>query len=366
MISQKRITKLATLMLCMFLLCAALAGCGGGEGKVNAPFENSYCNGKDVDSIMQELREAGFTNIQTEPQETNVSFNTNHVISVKIGSNTMYNTANAWKADVPIIIKYYEFAKEEPKLIEVFLDISVSGGEGMPEFVIHTNLPDETVLSLELALDDIPSNEQNDFFEQMELSVNNGMVETEAFSNEGKPLIGDYSFGVAMLPSEQPEQIQNLVGKNGENLTGSLVADSKDYRYVITSFTYHSPVESNDKEQSDKIPEEEMTALIEQALAAGFGENYSLILDGAVYTASVWQDGLAATALLASNGIAESVALWNDIAESTRNASASLQKLLDQNGHGDNMAVINILNDLNSDNVLLSAMSGIIITNCVS
>lgn len=104
-----RFVKRIILMSCVFLPLLILAGCGG-SGKVNAPFENSYCSGKDLDAIMSELQEAGFTNIQTEAQESSMSVNANQVISVKIGSNTMYNTANSWKSDVPIVIKYYEFS----------------------------------------------------------------------------------------------------------------------------------------------------------------------------------------------------------------------------------------------------------------
>lgn len=131
------------------------------------------------------------------------------------------------------------------ELLEVFVDIEVTGEDGKPEFVIHTNLPDETVLSLELSLDSLPEDGQDYYFEQRELEIKNGTATAEVFSDGEEPLIGDYFFGVVMLPSEQPEQVRKTVGENGENLTGELVEKLDEYQYIATSLTYHSPYESN-------------------------------------------------------------------------------------------------------------------------
>lgn len=100
----------------LMLLCL-LAGCGGGN-KINAPFRSSECEGKNIDNVVSELEQAGFTNIQTEPQESSVSFNDGSVIRVKIGSNSAYNTSNAWKPDVKIVIEYYEYTGEKKAELE--------------------------------------------------------------------------------------------------------------------------------------------------------------------------------------------------------------------------------------------------------
>ena len=92
-------------------LCALLAGCGGGDtgDKISAPFESGKCKGMELEVVKSQLAEAGFTNIQEKPQETATEFLADSVISVKIGSNTSWNSANTWKPDTKIIIEYYAY-----------------------------------------------------------------------------------------------------------------------------------------------------------------------------------------------------------------------------------------------------------------
>ena len=132
-------------------LCALLAGCGGGDtgDKISAPFESGKCKGMELEVVKSQLAEAGFTNIQEKPQETATEFLADSVISVKIGSNTSWNSATSWKPDTKIIIEYYAYTGI--RHIDVTMDIAVGGEDGKPVFTVQTSLPDGSKLSAELS-----------------------------------------------------------------------------------------------------------------------------------------------------------------------------------------------------------------------
>ena len=253
---MKKLVKLFALVCLLVAVCCTVAGYGG-EDKIHAPFKDSDCKGEDLDSVVAQLRDAGFTNIETAPEDTAVSFNANQVISVKIGSNAAYNTANAWNPDVEIVVKYYQFTGEpdpQTEPLTVTMDIETTGEDGKPAFTITTNLPDDTLLSVEFSLDTPAFEGQDDYFEQRELTVHDGKASTDAFSCGGEPLMGDYRFGVAMLPSEQSGQVLDAVGgTSGSNLAGPLVQDSGSSKYIITSISYHSPCERPVKERAKDV-----------------------------------------------------------------------------------------------------------------
>ena len=88
--------------------------------------------------------------------------------------------------------------------------------------------------------------------------------------------------------------------------------------------------------------------------------------DGYVYTLNVWQKGLAQTAMLAQTGDKDAKETWDKIVYTTMQASDSLQELLTASGYGDYMVQIQVLNDQNHDNTLLTVIMGMASYNCVS
>lgn len=360
-VKSKQIRGGTALLIVIMTICALLTGCGG-EGKISAPFSDYECKGKNVAEITAQLEEAGFTNIQTEPQEVSTEFNADQVISVKIGSNTTWNEANAWKPDVQITVTYYEYTGI--RHIEVTADIVISGEDGKPIFTVQTNLPDGTVLGAELSYDGELTAGHEDYVETQDITVQDGVAQTEAFTKGGEALTGKYRFIIAMLPTEQTESVQEVIGASGEALTGSLVVTLDSYKYIAAEKEYESPVAESTPE-IEKISEEELETRLREALS-GFGDDCEISAEEYLYTVNVWQDGLATTAFLAAAGDAEALEAWNSVADVTRSASESLQLLLEQSGYGDYMVVINVLNDENKDNVLLSAMWGMITDNCAS
>ena len=117
--------------------------------------------------------------------------------------------------------------------------------------------------------------------------------------------------------------------------------------------------------EPEKISEDELRERFAQALS-GFGNNYEIDLEGYVYTVSVWQDGLAACAMLAEQGVPTAVEQWEAIVDTTAEASNSLQELLSISGYGDYMVQIEVLNDQNHENTLLTVLLGMVSYNCVS
>ncbi len=348
--------RLWAIIVMAILVCAVLAGCGGNVDRIKAPFTSDGYKGMSLESIRSQLEEAGFHNIQEKPQETESEFLAGSVASVKIGSNRSWNSAYAWLPNTKIVIDYYVYTGIQ--YLTVTADISVSGEEGKPVFTVQTNLPDGTVLAAELA------GEEDDnaaYFEQREITVQGGEAKTEPFTIDGEPLTGTYRFGVVMLPAEQSEQVQEVVGAAGEALKGSLLKTEGDYTYLMTSLEYVSPVEK----AGEKISEEEMKQKLEAALSSGFGDDYSISAEGYVYTVSVWQDGLAMTAALAQAGDKDAKETWNKIMYTTMQASDSLQELLIESGYDDYMVQVQVLNDQNHENTLLTAFYGLVSYNCV-
>lgn len=353
--------------LLVVILCIALAGCGGGD-RINAPFESGQCRGKNLDDIVEQLESAGFTNIQTVPEETAVSFNADSVISVKIGSNTMWNSANSWAPDVKIVIKYYEYtgedaAEDEPEApreaLEAVLDISVGGELGWPEFIISTNLPDGTLLSLEIASADPAA---DDYMEQWEATVQAGRVETGALSKDGEPFEGRYTFGVVMFPADQTEDVREIIGDKGEYLAGPRVESSGDYQYLTAEMDYITDGAGD----SDALPLENIVAALEITLSSRFADCYTLTAEDGTITANVWADGVALCATLAMGGDEEQLDTWDTLAENMCTTTAEVQELLETNGHGDTLFVMQVLNDLNTENTLLVSASGMVFYDAVN
>lgn len=350
---MKKRTSIAILMA--LFVAVLTTGCGG-SNKINAPFESTDYKGKDLESIVSQLEAAGFTNIQTEPQETKSEFLADEVISVKIGSNKSWNSANTWKPDAPIIIQYHDYTGI--RHFEVTADIAVSGEDGKPVFTVHTNLPDGTVLNAELAGQEDGNFE---FFEQREIIVQGGTAATEPFTMNGETLTGAYCFAVAMYPAEQNEQVRAVIGEAGEAMQGAPVEKTDGYCYITASAEYQSPVEI----AIERISEEELKRRFDEALS-GFGDGCEVTLDGYMYTVNTWGDGVAETATLASLGDESAKEEWEDIVNSAISAQISLQNMLASSGYDDYMLQFQILNNQNRENVLLSVFLGMVTYNCVS
>lgn len=74
---------------------------------------------------------------------------------------------------------------------------------------------------------------------QAKVQVNNGMIESEWISNNGEGLVpGTYSLRITSQAAMiQPDSVQNIIGKQGENLEGEFVL-SEDTLGKMIGYTY--------------------------------------------------------------------------------------------------------------------------------
>lgn len=130
-------------------------------------------------------------------------------------------------------------------------------------------------------------------------------------------------------------------------------------------------METESSQESDANSDEplmsmDMTAAVIEALVSQNFENYTIDYDESGITLSLWQDGLAVGSVLAAAGNQESIDSWNSIKENLVSFSDSVSETMETAGHGDATLMINILNDQNTDLVLLSALNGVIVYDAVN
>ena len=88
--------------------------------------------------------------------------------------------------------------------------------------------------------------------------------------------------------------------------------------------------------------------------------------DGNIVTVQMWSPGLALSATSALLGDAASLRDWNDIAQSTVLLCNECQKIFDRNSHREITVTVTVMNDVNRDNVILGAASGILFYDYVN
>ena len=106
--------------------------------------------------------------------------------------------------------------------------------------------------------------------------------------------------------------------------------------------------------EAPKMTLDEVKAEFDSALAQTFGEvgEYSISQQQNIIIINVWSEGMTADALKAQEDDQYKDG-WNEMVDKFLNAQASLQKKLDDNGHSDIVAMLNIVNDINHDRMLL-------------
>lgn len=116
-----------------------------------------------------------------------------------------------------------------PTILDVKIDESIEKENGKIRFNIKTNLPDTAELMIGIS-------EVSDlgYIGQTKAIVKNGEAQTEWFSNKGEALRnGKYNLSISMsIPTTQSEEVQKVVGENGEYLKGDLVVKDNGTAHV--------------------------------------------------------------------------------------------------------------------------------------
>lgn len=104
--------------------------------------------------------------------------------------------------------------------------------------------------------------------------------------------------------------------------------------------------------------------LLESVIKENF-ENYEIYHEDGIIILNLWEPGIAVCATLAAEGNAENLAAWNDFIENQKEFCLTLCDFVETLGLDETMVMVNVLNDLNKENVLLSIAQGVVISNCV-
>lgn len=339
------------ILIIALLISIAMTGCKKYENPANMPFNYNDWQNESTNEIVEQLEDAGFTNIQKIEKETSRASKDETVSQITVDGNNLFRKGTRYEGNVPIEITCFVL-----KQIDATMDIAVEGEAGEPEFEVQTNLPSGVIISLVLKNGDGYSEEQK-------VKVSDGKAVSEPFRDEMNKLVGNYQLTATVKMQDQNGTGTEELGSKGECLSGTLMREDSDTdtKYLTLNYDYVS-----DYEPSTAVSDDEMLELLEQAVTLGFGNNHQITTDDAGYTINVWTDGTAATAALAANGYDEPKSQWNTILESLRSASLTLQNYLETNGQGDKIAVLNLMNDVNLDYTLATAYNGAILYDCVS
>ena len=117
--------------------------------------------------------------------------------------------------------------------------------------------------------------------------------------------------------------------------------------------------------QPDAISLDDAVTVVEAAVKSSYGSDFTLTHDDHSITFGVWRDGVAENALRAQSGDADSMTAWRNLVSSNQSLSSTMSNLLKSAGFQDVSVTVNILNDLNHDNTLLTVTDGAITYNWV-
>lgn len=105
--------------------------------------------------------------------------------------------------------------------------------------------------------------------------------------------------------------------------------------------------------------------LVESTLAKNFDNLKVYHEDGVIYV-NIWEDGITAAALVAMEGDPDYLRSWDELVDSQIRLSESVYGLVQSLGLTEISVAINVLNDTNTDNVLLTVFNGVVFYDAVN
>lgn len=106
--------------------------------------------------------------------------------------------------------------------------------------------------------------------------------------------------------------------------------------------------------------------LTKLSLDENFKDQYTIKRDKETVTVSVWQEGLTAAAVAAKSEGGDTLDKWNEMKGNIQYMAKSNYELMETCGIEDGHLLLNVLNDQNKDNVLLSYMDGACLYDAVN
>ncbi len=98
--------------------------------------------------------------------------------------------------------------------------------------------------------------------------------------------------------------------------------------------------------------------ILEKSLQDNFGENYNISVDDRIITVNTWSPGVAMDLYAVLEGNADYKASWEYAKSSIQHMSKTFYNELSDQSSGEYHIVVNVLNDLNLDNIILTYFDG--------
>lgn len=146
---------------------------------------------------------------------------------------------------------------------------------------------------------------------------------------------------------------------------------STDVSVVDTSAVTSQPEDGDEIDPDfsvDAAPTiEDVVTLLQQAMVESFGEDNSQVyLDGNILVMSIWEDGAALEASLAQGGDTEMQEDWQVLTDALISLSDTATSALTEAGLSGYSVMVNLLNDANTENTLLSIVDGYVVYDMVT
>ena len=125
-----------------------------------------------------------------------------------------------------------------------------------------------------------------------------------------------------------------------------------------------TPAPESDEENSGEMSVDLLAAAISLTLQENF-ENSDVTYDENSITMSVWNDNIAAGALLAQQGNEELRESWDEMRENLRKTCEAAKETVDSAGYEDVTVTLKLLNDMNQENILLTVVDGVVTEDVV-
>lgn len=152
--------------------------------------------------------------------------------------------------------------------------------------------------------------------------------------------------------------IGNFIGKKDDADPAPTAAPE----VTATAAPTEAPTAAPEASSTAEVTTESVASLVELAVKDNF-DDVDVSVDGDVITVNIKQNGIAAAYTLVAAGDADSKASWDELVQNQVSMCNQLKESAHDLGRDDIVFIVQVLNDLNPDNVLVSVVDGTVYYN---
>ena len=163
---------------------------------------------------------------------------------------------------------------------------------------------------------------------------------------------------------------ENLSELSGKSISITIYGNEDlIFLTVIDGKCIHNVYDSSEKDNQEKdvTDIDAIMDILSLSLSQNFGEgNYTLEYDDTTVTLNLWGDNVSIGAAFAANGDKSSKELWDTLVESHKDMCNNIMEEIKSCGIENYSVKVNLLNDLNKQEVLLTILNGEVVYDAVS